>query len=324
MRVPDKLFNELKEMAIGRRISVTRNRVHSDFLGDLRNAKVSISQGGYNSVLEVVAAKVNGLERSSIVVPIANGKRKRDIEQGLRAKAFLRAGLIDYMICEEELSVGALASTIEHALLAQNPSDKRVSSRAKKLPREVIQAPKVKSDNLSLKMNGIEGTRRAIDLVISRRRDTASTTEFAAAERRGVRLPIALASPGIPLPSILNITSKLSPPSTALSPALVIPKVTVLLLNYKRPENLRRILGDLVKQKPVPPDIFLWNNSGRSFVDKRVTWQVNSSANRFCWPRWMMGSLARTRFICTMDDDFTFEDDFVLRDLVRWFTLSIA
>ena len=98
-----------------------------------------------------------------------------------------------------------------------------------------------------------------------------------------------------------------------------VPPVTILLLNYKRPSNLRRILDDLTKQKPTPPDIFLWNNSGRTFVDERVTWQVDSSANRFCWPRWMMGSLARTRFICTMDDDFTFEDDFVLRDMVRWY-----
>lgn len=85
------------------------------------------------------------------------------------------------------------------------------------------------------------------------------------------------------------------------------PRVTVLLLHYKRRENLLRILGCLDGQQPRPA-IFLWNNSEEQFTDSRVDWQIDSAANRFCWPRWFMGSLARSEFVCTLDDDLLLTD----------------
>ena len=83
--------------------------------------------------------------------------------------------------------------------------------------------------------------------------------------------------------------------------------MTVLLLHYKRRENLLRILGCLDGQQPRPA-IFLWNNSEEQFTDSRVDWQIDSAANRFCWPRWFMGSLARSEFVCTLDDDLLLTD----------------
>ena len=53
------------------------------------------------------------------------------------------------------------------------------------------------------------------------------------------------------------------------------------------------------------------------FTDSRITWQIDSSMNKYCWPRWMMASLARTKYVCTMDDDFTLSDDYVLSDMVQ-------
>ena len=49
-----------------------------------------------------------------------------------------------------------------------------------------------------------------------------------------------------------------------------------------------------------------------------VTWQVDSSENKHCWPRWLMASLARTEYVCVMDDDLVPADDAVLSDMLRF------
>ncbi len=97
------------------------------------------------------------------------------------------------------------------------------------------------------------------------------------------------------------------------------PLVTVVLLHYKRPENVRRVLDSIEAQSlwlQGEVDVFLFNNSGLPFADPRVTWQLDSSHNRYCWPRWLMASLARSKFVCTLDDDLCFADPFSLRDLI--------
>lgn len=70
-------------------------------------------------------------------------------------------------------------------------------------------------------------------------------------------------------------------PSKSLSTSTCL---TVVLLNYRRPENVKRLVQALCKQT-VNPEIFLWNNSEKSFRVSGVSWQVDSSSNRFCWVR---------------------------------------
>lgn len=91
--------------------------------------------------------------------------------------------------------------------------------------------------------------------------------------------------------------------------------LTIVLLNWKRPDNLRRVLDDLGRQT-LRPEIFLWNNGG-PFAHPAVAWQVDSSANKMCWPRWFMASMASTEFIAVLDDDLTFRDERVLEDAVE-------
>ena len=78
--------------------------------------------------------------------------------------------------------------------------------------------------------------------------------------------------------------------------------VTVLLMNYKRRENLNKIILAL-KSQTIPCEIFVWNNAPEPFVHADVDWVLNSSDNVRCWPRWLMGTFAKNDYIMSHDDD---------------------
>jgi predicted glycosyltransferase len=78
-----------------------------DFRALLSKARLSISQAGYNTVLEVLAAGV-----PAVVVPFAGG---RETEQDLRARLLAERGLL-VRVEEAALSPAALARGIERAL----------------------------------------------------------------------------------------------------------------------------------------------------------------------------------------------------------------
>ncbi len=90
--------------------------------------------------------------------------------------------------------------------------------------------------------------------------------------------------------------------------------ITVLLLNYRRRENIDIILNSL-KNQTLDCEIFLWNNSNDVFKDNRIDWIVNSNNNQYCWPRWFMGNYASNEFIMSMDDDLTFTQNNALEKL---------
>lgn len=80
--------------------------------------------------------------------------------------------------------------------------------------------------------------------------------------------------------------------------------LTVCLLNWKRQDNLDKILDFLYGNVK----IFLWDNYGNLPKDYRVDWQVTSSKNKRCCPRWWMLQQAETEFVCCMDDDLLLKD----------------
>jgi len=90
------------------------------------------------------------------------------------------------------------------------------------------------------------------------------------------------------------------------------PGVTLVLTNWKRPENVRLIIDQLLGQT-LKPTLFLWNNLP-PFLHPGVDWQVDSSVNKMCLPRWYMASFAQTEFVGVMDDDVIFTDTKVLED----------
>lgn len=89
--------------------------------------------------------------------------------------------------------------------------------------------------------------------------------------------------------------------------------LTVVMTNWRRPDSFRRVL-DAVCSQTVRPVVFAWNNHPAQLDDLRVAWRIQSSQNRFCWPRWYLAAQAETEFVASIDDDLLPADDRVLED----------
>ena len=92
-------------------------------------------------------------------------------------------------------------------------------------------------------------------------------------------------------------------------------KITICLTNWKRPENLDRII-DILYAQSLSVEIFLWNN-GEPYLNSKINWLVHSSLNKFCIPRWFMAMYAKTEYVCILDDDIIFNDNNLLRDAIN-------
>lgn len=89
---------------------VVLERFRIDFPEMLRRCRVSISQAGYNTALDILAART-----PAVVVPFAAG---RETEQRLRAERLAAAGLVE-MVAEDDLSAAQLAAAIGRAIAAR-------------------------------------------------------------------------------------------------------------------------------------------------------------------------------------------------------------
>ena len=87
-------------------------RYRSDFSQMLRRCRVSVSQAGYNTVLEVIAAGV-----PSVLVPFAE---MQETEQTLRAERLAACGVVE-MLAPTALSPERLGDAIERAV-ARHPA----------------------------------------------------------------------------------------------------------------------------------------------------------------------------------------------------------
>lgn len=85
---------------------VTVERFRHDFRALLRGCRVSVSQAGYNTVLDLLAARAR-----AVLVPFA---AERETEQLLRAERLAALGAAE-MVREDELSAANLARAIERA-----------------------------------------------------------------------------------------------------------------------------------------------------------------------------------------------------------------
>ena len=94
------------------------------------------------------------------------------------------------------------------------------------------------------------------------------------------------------------------------------PDITVLLLNWKRPEQLKQLIEG-VRAQSVKAEIFVWNNNPEDHTDFGVDLQINASKNLMCWPRWFMGVYASADVIAVIDDDILLRDEHVLRDCIE-------
>lgn len=96
-------------------VRVERSR--PDFASLLANCAVSISQGGYNTVVDVVNARAR-----AVIVPFSGAG---ETEQRLRGERLQELGLA-WVVDEETLSPSALAAAVDRALEAPRPRTTRI------------------------------------------------------------------------------------------------------------------------------------------------------------------------------------------------------
>lgn len=107
--MPEEDFRRLAVRSSG----VALERSRADFTTLLANCALSISQAGYNSLLETVQARAR-----AVVVPFAGG---HETEQALRARCFAERGLLE-VLEETALSPPALAAAIDRAVRRPRPA----------------------------------------------------------------------------------------------------------------------------------------------------------------------------------------------------------
>lgn len=98
------------------------------------------------------------------------------------------------------------------------------------------------------------------------------------------------------------------------------PQVTAILLNWKRPDNLHKVIKS-IRSQDLPIDIWLWNNS--NIVEQfDVDQYIHSSTNLKCFPRWCLASMVQTKYFFVIDDDIRFNDNRVISDCINSFEKS--
>ncbi len=114
---------------------VVLERYRPDFPQILRRCRVSVSQAGYNTVLDILAARA-----AAVVVPFASG---RETEQSLRAERLAACGVLE-LLPENRLSPEQLASAIDRAISARPATiaiDTGGARRSARLIAAMIRSP---------------------------------------------------------------------------------------------------------------------------------------------------------------------------------------
>lgn len=110
--LPEDGFDRLAALAADADGEVVLERARPDFTALLANCALSISQGGYNTVMDVLAARCR-----AVIAPYAGGKETEQTERG----RLLSADGPLQVVWEEDLSAAALADAVEAAMDAPRP-----------------------------------------------------------------------------------------------------------------------------------------------------------------------------------------------------------
>jgi len=102
--LPESVFEELRSLAPS---GVIIERARPDFRSLLANAALSISQGGYNTVMDVLGAKC-----PAVIVPFADGSEG---EQTFRARELAARGLFN-LLEAGDLSALSLAEAVDRTI----------------------------------------------------------------------------------------------------------------------------------------------------------------------------------------------------------------
>ncbi len=128
--LPEGDFRRLAALAARER-GVVVERSRADFTTLLANCALSVSQAGYNTLLETVRARAR-----AVVVPFSGG---HETEQARRARCFAERGLLE-VLDEAALSPPALAAAIERALARPRPGPNEVDLEGARRSAEMLAA----------------------------------------------------------------------------------------------------------------------------------------------------------------------------------------
>lgn len=87
--------------------------------------------------------------------------------------------------------------------------------------------------------------------------------------------------------------------------------ITAILLNYKRPANLPRLVASL-KAQSVPVEIIVIDNSGQGV--HHTEYEIGLTWNAGPYVRYLVAALTRTPWVCFFDDDLCPGDPDFVRD----------
>lgn len=122
----DRLAAIAREIAPG---GIIVERARKDFPMLLAHCEVSISQGGYNTMMDGLRAGAR-----SVVVPFSGGG---ETEQTLRAQAFAERGLVE-MVTEENLTPRSLAAAVARVMERPRPSGAEIDLGGAKRSAELL------------------------------------------------------------------------------------------------------------------------------------------------------------------------------------------
>ena len=126
---------EFAALAAGLPEGVVLEQYRPDFPQMLGRCRVSVSQAGYNTVLDILAARA-----AAVVVPFASG---RETEQSLRAERLAARGVLE-LLPENQLSPDRLASAMNRAMFARPATiaiDTGGARRSARLIAAMIRSP---------------------------------------------------------------------------------------------------------------------------------------------------------------------------------------
>jgi predicted glycosyltransferase len=109
--LPEEDYRRLAALAASDR-GIALEHSRADFTTLLANCALSVSQAGYNTLMETVRAGAR-----AVVVPFARGQ---ETEQGLRARCFAERGLLE-VVEEAALAPETLAAAIDRAAHKPRP-----------------------------------------------------------------------------------------------------------------------------------------------------------------------------------------------------------
>jgi predicted glycosyltransferase len=107
--LPQDVFDSLRDAAPD---GVIVERARADFVTLLKNCHLSVSQGGYNTIMEILLTRAR-----AVAVPYAGGNES---EQTLRTQLLAERGLLQ-VVREDELTPQRLAAAIERAISGPPP-----------------------------------------------------------------------------------------------------------------------------------------------------------------------------------------------------------